>query len=391
MALADQLSIRLMVAFSEPTQPLTLTSETYDDLEREPFEIFCAIATTTCDQFTSVRTASDPPANGTRSGSTPAASSSRGLSRERSTTALGDSNEGEGDGRNVRRRSNSERPATGSRARLSMSNRPTHISNSVPTTTTEQTKSRTTSNDPRANGGGQQREPLFLPAGSQNDPSHETDAQAEAGPSHSQQPRLSQAEVEAMSGLGDLDEMMEAMDDEQHQEELEEIRASQAVAAEPEPDDEESTRQPLADITSQANINTTLERDQTIFPDISGLDPPPVPHADPEAPLPLQAPAPAEPVIEPPAVQIDVPEEQHQAEVAQPEENLAPTPPPAEVQEPATKDMEPEVEFPPTQVDSAEARREPDFASRGVRHVSVHGIRRQAKLINRQFTKLFPD
>lgn len=46
--MADSLNIDLTVAFSESTQPLTMV---YTGGEEDDFDIFCAIATTTCDAF----------------------------------------------------------------------------------------------------------------------------------------------------------------------------------------------------------------------------------------------------------------------------------------------------------------------------------------------------
>ncbi|OCF37047.1 hypothetical protein I316_00952 [Kwoniella heveanensis BCC8398] len=52
LVLAEQLSATLNISFSEPGQPLTMTSL---DKEFEEFSIFCAIATTICEAFTDVR------------------------------------------------------------------------------------------------------------------------------------------------------------------------------------------------------------------------------------------------------------------------------------------------------------------------------------------------
>ena len=69
--------------------------------------------------------------------------------------------------------------------------------------------------------------------------------------SHSQtQPRLTQREVEELTGLEDLDAVMEAMDDEQHEEELEEMRASQREN----PQDEEQEDDPGAGAGAKQSI-----------------------------------------------------------------------------------------------------------------------------------------
>lgn len=252
LALADQLSIRLLVSFSEATQPLTLTSEVFADSDREPFEIFCAIATTTCDQFVNVRTSSDRN-TGARSRSTTSALE-RNLTRSQSSAANGEE-PGEGDERSVRRRLHSERPPTSSRPRLSMSDQqPTHISNSMPTGLAH---TRTTSAGGTLPGNrGPARDdavPLFLPGGSQRDLDDTGD-----GPPQSQRHTFTQLEVEEMSGLENLDEVMEAMDDQQHEEELEEMRASQRQQEQQEMDEAAEAsqrpqsgrpREPLADIT----------------------------------------------------------------------------------------------------------------------------------------------
>lgn len=238
------------MAFSEAGQPFTLTSEVFEDGDPIPYEIFCAIATTTCDQFVTVKTPSDPPsANGgdrsrsrsstsflNRTGTGGGRSGSMNGRVSQASGAAGDNpttehatDDGDED-RHVRRRVHSERPPS-ARPRLSMSDRPIHISNSIPTgpsrgatisaagAIASEGDSNTTSHDPNA---------LFLPGGSQV----ELDDTG-AGPSTTRtqtQPRLTQREVEELTGLENLDEVMEAMDDEQHEEELEEMRASQREA-----------------------------------------------------------------------------------------------------------------------------------------------------------------
>ena len=59
LLLAEQIGISFAIAYSEATQPLTLTSisESPDSVNStDDFEIFCAIATTTCEAFASVPT-----------------------------------------------------------------------------------------------------------------------------------------------------------------------------------------------------------------------------------------------------------------------------------------------------------------------------------------------
>jgi hypothetical protein len=139
MALADQLSIKLVVAFSEPGQPLTLTSDPEEADESTIPDIFCAIATTTCDQVLTVKTPSDPQptTSGNRTGSSTSFLDRHGSrARDNSVGANGASEDG-GEDRNVRRRLNSEQPVR--RGRLSMSSQPSRVNNSVPTTTSKQT------------------------------------------------------------------------------------------------------------------------------------------------------------------------------------------------------------------------------------------------------------
>jgi hypothetical protein len=74
---------------------------------------------------------------------------------------------------------------------------------------------------------------------------------------------MSQAEVEAIAGLGDMEDILDGMDDLQHEEEVEEMRASQQAASQaPPPPPPPSRRQPLAerqlDDTDLFGIDTTL-------------------------------------------------------------------------------------------------------------------------------------
>ena len=64
------------------------------------------------------------------------------------------------------------------------------------------------------------------------------------GQENSQAPPLSQAQIDAIAGLGDMDDVMDGMDDLQHDEEVEELRASQQAASQA---PVSSNRQPLAE------------------------------------------------------------------------------------------------------------------------------------------------
>jgi hypothetical protein len=255
LALADQLSIKLVVAFSEAGQPLTLTSDPNDADQDETPDIFCAIATTTCDQFLSVRTQSDQPQSNSRTTSGSATTTSflnRNNSRQRefSLGANGSNGNGE-DERNVRPRLSSEQPSR--RGRLSLSTQPSRVPNSLPTTTSRKT-SGGPSTSQHQNRHGDDDNPLFIPTDTQYQNDHDDDHSA---------PRLSQAEVEAIAGLGDMEDILDGMDDLQHEEEVEEMRASQQAASQaPPPPPPPSRRQPLAerqlDDTDLLGIDTTL-------------------------------------------------------------------------------------------------------------------------------------
>jgi hypothetical protein len=254
LALADQLSIKLVVAFSEAGQPLTLTSDPNDADQDETPDIFCAIATTTCDQFISVRTQSDQPqSNGrTTSGSTTTSFLNRNNSRQRefSLGANGSNGNGE-DERNVRPRLSSEQPSR--RGKLSLSTQPSRVPNSLPTTTSRKT-SGGPSTSQHQNRHGDDDNPLFIPTDTQYQNDHDDDYPV---------PRLSQAEVEAIAGLGDMEDILDGMDDLQHEEEVEEMRASQQAASQaPPPPPPPSRRQPLAerplDDLDFLGVDTTL-------------------------------------------------------------------------------------------------------------------------------------
>jgi len=254
LALADQLSIKLVVAFSEAGQPLTLTSDPNDADQDETPDIFCAIATTTCDQFLTVRTQSDQPqSNGrTTSGSTTSTSFlNRNNSRQREFSLGADGSNGNGDDeRNVRPRLSSEQPSR--RGKLSLSTQPSRVPNSLPTTTTRTSGGSSTSQHQHRHN--DDDDPLFIPTDTQYQNDHDDDHPP---------PRMSQAEVEAIAGLGDMDDILDGMDDLQHEEEVEEMRASQQATSQAlPPPPPPSERLPLAerrlDDVDLLGVNTTL-------------------------------------------------------------------------------------------------------------------------------------
>jgi len=256
LALADQLSIKLVVAFSEAGQPLTLTSDPNDADQDETPDIFCAIATTTCDQFLTVRTQSDQPQSNDRttSGSTTTSFLNRNNSRQREFSLGANGSNGDGNGedeRNVRPRLSSEQPSR--RGRLSLSTQPSRVPNSLPTTTSRKT-SGGPSTSQQQHRHGDDDNPLFIPTDTQYQNDHDDEHSA---------PRLSQAEVEAIAGLGDFEDLLDGMDDLQHEEEVEEMRASQQAASQaPPPPPPPSRRQPLAerqlDDADLLGMDTTL-------------------------------------------------------------------------------------------------------------------------------------
>ena len=88
---------------------------------------------------------------------------------------------------------------------------------------------------------------------------------------------MSQAEVEAIAGLGDMDDILDGMDDLQHEEEVEEMRASQQAASQAlPPPPPPSERHPLAerrlDDVDLLGVNTTLAEAAS-----QALPPPPPP------------------------------------------------------------------------------------------------------------------
>lgn len=166
--MAEQLSIQLLVAFSVPTQPLTIIGPVNDEGQAvdEQYEIFCAIATTNCEAFADAK----PTGPGGNVAGIPRLS--------RTTSQAG-------------------------RSRLAMSTEPSSrvIHAVLP---------------PDANA-----EPLFLPGnGSQEAPS-----------SQSHRPKLSQADVLRMSGLDEVSaqDLFEDFDEMDHEDELEELSTLQMV------------------------------------------------------------------------------------------------------------------------------------------------------------------
>jgi len=145
-----------------------------------------------------------------------------------------------------------------------MSTQPSRVSNSVPTTSGRTPGRVSGSQNGDGNGGA---DPLFLPTDSQfqYDTSNDGDNGHGLG---MDPPRLSQAEVEAISGLGDMEDLLDGMDDLQHEEEVEEMRASQQSASQRQNQEMGQsqnlpTRQPLAE--------RTLEPDPDIFGPMADL------------------------------------------------------------------------------------------------------------------------
>jgi len=143
--LAEQLGISLTIAFSEATQPLTLTST--EETSEDGFAIFCAIATTTSDAF-------DPPRCKVQIRS--------GSSSERKVTRSLSESDGNGPKRQM-----SEQPKKKTRLDFGGSQRAAVVVNSAPATT--------------SNGGRDLR--FFLPSGRWNVAGSQT---REAGPSGNQ-------------------------------------------------------------------------------------------------------------------------------------------------------------------------------------------------------------
>jgi hypothetical protein len=123
----------------------------------------------------------------------------------------------------------------------------------MPTTTSRKT-SGGPSTSQHQNRNGDDDNPLFIPTDTQYQNDHDDDYPV---------PRLSQAEVEAIAGLGDMEDILDGMDDLQHEEEVEEMRASQQAASQAlPPPPPPSRRQPLAerrlDDADLLGVDTTL-------------------------------------------------------------------------------------------------------------------------------------
>lgn len=276
MALADQLSIKLVVAFSEAGQPLTLTSDPNDADEDETPDIFCAIATTTCDQFLTVRTQSDQAQSNGRTGSGSSASFlNRNNSRQRQfSEAANDLNENEnGNGetgeRNVRQRLDSA--SSSRRGRLSLSTQPSRVPNSVPTTTSRTSGGPSKSQHQQNNNGA---EALFIATDTQHQLDNEYEYRDQIEDNNA--PRHSQAEVEAIASLGDMEDVLDGMDDLQHEEEVEEMRASQQAASQAPPPP--SNRRPLAErlLEDMGGLNPeeSMAEAAVEAPDVGEIAPP---------------------------------------------------------------------------------------------------------------------
>jgi hypothetical protein len=149
-----------------------------------------------------------------------------------------------------------------------MSTQPSRVSNSVPTTSGRTPGRVSGSQNGNGNGGA---DPLFLPTDSQFQ--YDTSIDGDNGNGLGiHPPRLSQAEVEAISGLGDMEDLLDGMDDLQHEEEVEEMRASQQAASQGQNQGQGEgmgqsqnlpTRQPLAE--------RILEPDPDIFGPMADL------------------------------------------------------------------------------------------------------------------------
>ncbi|WWC73450.1 uncharacterized protein I206_107420 [Kwoniella pini CBS 10737] len=261
LVLAEQLSATLNVSFSEPGQPLTLTSL---DTEFKDFTIFCAIATTACEAFKDIRSPSIEIKRSSSDGSTrPPSGSLHSHHRPNlsDTTSSSSSAKGNGHGQNgdrsqtsdnngtsstpsSRKRKGSEAPSS-SRKRSSLNLTPAQepMSNvyiasifnqnaaAVPSPVDADSNMVTGMDLDHAplNDG----EALFLPGGTQRSNSPDAPLDNLDGPQPPQKSQaytMSQADVLEIAGLGDVD-LEEALDnaDLEDEREMEEefARASQ--------------------------------------------------------------------------------------------------------------------------------------------------------------------
>ncbi|WWC93071.1 uncharacterized protein L201_008036 [Kwoniella dendrophila CBS 6074] len=234
LMLAEHLSATLNVSFSEPGQPLTLTSL---DQEFEDFSIFCAIATTACEAFNDVRSNSVEPK---RSNSDlppaplrqPALSNSTTSARNQSQTSTTSSS---------RKRKGSETPSQ-SRKRSTLHLTPqqepmsnvyyassSHQHNGAPLGSRQHEEEMEVDRPNHVSPSHQDGpEALFFAASQRND--DEDTQNQQVSPRRTQSVRMSQAELLQQAGLDDLnlEHELEAADAEDEREMEEEISRSQS-------------------------------------------------------------------------------------------------------------------------------------------------------------------
>ena len=199
MTLAEQVGVGLTVAFSEATQPLTLTGTV--DTADDGFTIFCAIATTTSTAF-------DDEEAALKSGSE--RKPPRSTTNQRSDSGQNASHE-----RPSSNRVQPERPRSAKRLEFGRASQQAAV---ILNSASVATRGRVSS--------------LFLPggssqgpSGSQTDgvgPSRETASPESQMPSSTQKVRMSQKEVMDVSGFGDVDpeKLWEELDDAEEEEEM---------------------------------------------------------------------------------------------------------------------------------------------------------------------------
>lgn len=203
LQLAESLAIDVSGAFSTAGQPLTLTSDPENE-ESESFDIFCAIATTVSDAFGG----EDAP-NGPAAPAAQRAESERSDKRSRteSTTNGRDGSERP----EAQPRQSSTTPTSRKPSRLGFSAAPSQTTGGIfRSSLPAQSQQR-------------REEALFLPSGSQEEEDAAFSAQISASQAAVPGQRLTQAEIEQMTGLGDLDQLADDLD----MAEEEELRASQ--------------------------------------------------------------------------------------------------------------------------------------------------------------------
>lgn len=219
LQLADSLNIDLTVAFSESTQPLTMV---YTSGEEDDFDIFCAIATTTCDAFPvdlGKAGVNAPPPNGLDS------KPRRMISdlTEDGYPKRDGAEEAEG---SAKRRRASGTPRRSGTAQLGFtpnaraaSAQPQIALNSVPPSRVG------SSADQGGDPGGGEETALFLPGGSQEDQHDEAPpARSQAA---TQRQVLTQQELLKLSGLAESEQELEALADYMEDGEDEEFSATQ--------------------------------------------------------------------------------------------------------------------------------------------------------------------